>query len=688
MSRILHWRFCGTLSMMLAVCMVLPVMALAGSVVTSAKPVVIANSPGDCKISLGKGEDARVGAKGVISRHDKDIAKFEITSVEWGYSCIKLTDVSANETVLVGDGIQLTTVPPATKIKKASSAGKTIAFLLFVGALVALGGGKGGGHSSSSAQTVTLQATQTSLPADGASTTSVTATIVDSHNAAVPDGTPVTFSASAGAISPASATTSGGTATATLTSAATAGSCTVTARAGSVESTVTVAFLPSDQGNRGSIALQATPTSIQVLNSGGAETESAIVATCRDETGALATSGTVTFTSSLGSVIGTAEISPATGEATTNFSSSQTGEAEVTASWAGAEASMTINVTAGPPHSIIATCLPTAIECDGNSFATVTVAVTDIAGNPVTDGTIVDFRVERDVNLGGNGTVTPETRTTNGQTTALLFSRDSSGNISLAGTATVVATISRAKQLAAGIPAPAADISNHETQVLFTSLDVAAMNIGANPLNIRGWDFVGRETIITAQVKDRNNNPVPDGTAVYFTADYGMIYGNGGVVNRVAMCTTVLGSASATLESDGSGDGNGLVSVTATCGNVNVTATDMVIFSAWPDEAHSSVTMSKTNIDGCQDAAGIDIVVRDLNGNPVTNTCKVKVTATKGALDVSAPLLNGGYAHCTISTSTDCASKTAAGAGVLTVTIEGEANDAPVTFILDYTILP
>jgi adhesin/invasin len=688
MSRILHWRFCGTLSVMLAICMVLPVMALAGSVVGSAKPVVISNSPGDYKISLGKGEDARVGTKGVISRHDKDIAKFEITSVEWGYSCIKLTDVSPNETVLVGDGIHLTTIPAPTKIKKASSAGKTIGFLLLVGALAALGSGKGGGsHGSSAAHTVSLQAEHTSLPADGTSTTPITATVVDGQNAAVPDGTPVTFSASAGAITPASTTTAGGTATATLTSAGTAGPCTVTAHAGSVESTVTVAFVPSDQGNRGSITLEAAPASIQVLNSGGAQAESSVVATCRDEMGALATSGTVTFTSSLGSVIGTAEINPATGEATTNFSSSQTGDAEITAAWSGASANITVKVTAGPPHSITAECTPAAIECDGNSFATVKVTVTDIAGNPVTDGTVVDYTVQADVAGGGNGTVTPQTRTTNGVATALLFSRDSAGGVSLPGTSTVTATVTRAAQLAAGIPAPVADMSNHETQVLFTSLDVAQIHIGANPTNIRGWDFVNATTTVEAVVYDSHHNPVPDGTAVYFTANHGMIYGNSGAAGLVAMSTTKVGHAQATLVSDASGDGtwNGFVDVTARSGNVDITVPGLVIFSGPPVGAHCQISISPTTLLNSGDAATVTIIALDANHNPVVDGTKVDISATKGSIGTSAVTLSG-VVQVTLSTSTDPANPTATGTGTVTAKIDSGGSGLPVTVSTNYTV--
>lgn len=688
MSRILHWRFCGTLSLLLTVVMILPIMAIAGSVTTSVKPVVISNQPGNYKIGIGKGEDARVGTKGVISRNRKDIAKFEITSVEWGYSCVKLTDVDASETILVGDGVSLTSVPPPAKIKSKSGAGKTIGFLLLVGALAALGGGHGGGHSGGTAA-LSVQAQSTSLPADGTSTTTVTATIVDSKNAAVPDGTPVTFSASAGAIAPAETTTTAGHATAILTAGSAAGTSVVTARAGGKESTVTVSFLPSDQGNRGSIALQATPASIQVLNSGGPDTESSVVATCRDAGGNLATSGDVTFTSSLGSVIGTAPINATTGQATTNFSSSQTGDAQITASWSGASAQITIKVTAGPPHSVTAECTPSAIECDGNSFATVTVTITDIAGNPVTDGTVVDFTVQADATGGGNGSVTPELRTTAGKASALLFSRDSSGNASAPGTATVTAVVPRAKQITAGLPAPAVDISNHETQVVFTSLDVAEVHIGANPVNIRGWDFVNNTTTVEAVVYDSHHNPVPDGTAVYFSANHGMIYGTAGVAGKVAMSTTKLGHAQATVVSDASGDGswNGLVDVTATSGNVTLTVPGLIIFSGPPLFANCSLTINPIALETTMDSATVVIIARDLNSNPVVDGTKITASATRGTLTGNMTTLSG-VVMLTLNTSTDVTNPTPPGPGKLTISIDSGGTGLPVTLEQDYTIVP
>jgi hypothetical protein len=393
----------------------------------------------------------------------------------------------------------------------------------------------------------------------------------------------------------------------------------------------------------------------------------------------------VTFSSTLGSVTGSAPIN-ASGIATATFSSNQTGSATITASWDGAQAQIPVAVTAGPPHSIIIECEPSAIECDGNSFATVTGTITDIAGNPVTDGTVATFSVAPDGLGGGNGTVTPEARSTNGKVTALVFSRNPSGGTSLPGTATVTAKVERTKQ-PVGIPAPTADIENHETQVLFTSLDVAEIHIGADPLNVRALDFVGNTVSISAVVYDSHHNPVPDGTAVYFTATQGMIYGNSGTAGKVAMSVTSNGRASATLVTDAPGFScNGLVDVTAVSGDKSVTVAGLVTFSGPPSTPNCSISIDKAVLAGAEDASPVTIVVRDVNGNPVTNDVSINVTTDKGTISGSTQLI-GGVAMVTLHTSADTGKPTPSGPGTITVTMDSGHSDPIVTLQAGFTVL-
>ncbi len=54
----------------------------------------------------------------------------------------------------------------------------------------------------------------------------------------------------------------------------------------------------------------------------------------------------------------------------------------------------------------------------------------------------------------------------------------------------------------------------------------AYVSVGTSPQNIRGWDVVGERAEVVAIVSDQYNNPVRDGTAVYFTVDEGIVRGH------------------------------------------------------------------------------------------------------------------------------------------------------------------
>ncbi len=172
---------------------------------------------------------------------------------------------------------------------------------------------------------VTLEASPTALPADGVSTATLTATVVDVHDNAVEDGTVVTFTTSLGDLAPVTATTTGGVTTGTLTAGTTAGQATVTAAVEEVSGTIQVTFtsLPPHQ-----VALEASSTTLP------ADGTSTIIltATVVDVHDNAVEDGTVvTFTTSLGAVVPVTATTTG-GVATTTFTASLTpGSATVTA---------------------------------------------------------------------------------------------------------------------------------------------------------------------------------------------------------------------------------------------------------------------------------------------------------------------------------------------------------------------
>jgi hypothetical protein len=238
--------------------------------------------------------------------------------------------------------------------------------------------------------------------------------------------------------------------------------------------------------------------------------------------------------------------------------------------------------------------------------------------------------------------------------------------------------------------------------VQFVSQRVAFIAVGADPLNIRGLDWVGHTSTIRADVFDAHHNPVADGTAVYFSSDYGMISGSGPSVGGVATSFTSRGTAEATLTSEADGSNpafNGKVTIRVVAGGlpgstsaVEVTAPNLVTFSGPAlAEPESFVTLSKTTLHSVGDAMTITITVRDRNGNPVVDGVGITVSADLGTLDQTSLTTNRGVAQTVLRTSTDSLTPTALGTGHVKVVVESD----PISLLLPtnpadgaYTVVP
>jgi hypothetical protein len=100
--------------------------------------------------------------------------------------------------------------------------------------------------TAGAAYTVTLAANPTAIAADGQSTSTLVATVIDAYNNPVADGTQVTFTTNAGSLpaNPYTSTTTGGRASVVLTSSTTLETATVTATVGACDGIATVQFVP------------------------------------------------------------------------------------------------------------------------------------------------------------------------------------------------------------------------------------------------------------------------------------------------------------------------------------------------------------------------------------------------------------------------------------------------------------
>ncbi|MCP3126882.1 invasin domain 3-containing protein [Shewanella sp. KJ2020] len=133
--------------------------------------------------------------------------------------------------------------------------------------------------------------------------------------------------------------------------------------------------------------------------------------------------------------------------------------------------------------------------------------VLDTNGNPVANRA-VSFKLNNE--SAGLG-LTPQTATSNSQ--GYVQTVVNSGTV--ATTVRVTASIDGTEPL----------ISS-QSNVLVVSTgkpDQDSFSLSASVLNVEGWNYDGAKVTITARLADAFNNPVPDGTAVIFTAEGGSI---------------------------------------------------------------------------------------------------------------------------------------------------------------------
>lgn len=666
----------GRLSAVLVVAMLLTIVMPVYAADTAIKgPVMISSitdSVGSININVGKGEGVKEGATGVVTRDGKQIAKYVVQQVNWGFSRITISDLAEGYTVRAGDSAPLTggTEQPVT-IKKKSSKTKQLLTILAIGAAVFFLGGGGGGSGSSGS--LSLTAKKVTSGEDTRNIT-ITATLRDNKGNLVGSGVPVRFSTNAGTLDRTETTTvSSGKATATLSydPQNDPDTATVTVIAQGKTETIDVSFVTS-------IELVVEPLKIQVVGSGGTAMQATVTATCWDALGTMATSGEVKFSATKGTITPTTAQIGSDGVARATFTSSQVGEVDINATWLKSTISETVTVTAGPPYDITLTANPTSATVTDNTSVTINANVRDIKGNPVADGTVVNFSVTPDASGGGNGRfMTSQAVTDRGLAVAYLETKDSLGALSKPGTATVRVDVLRADQ-PEDVPAPTTDRFKTTTvqfvaQVSPEVADITLSVKAGEKSNIRGWDRSGNTTKIVAAVKNGDGLPVPNGTAVSFSTTDGFI---------TAQSTTTNGFAEATLTTDGQGSGDGTVDITATSGSITETAEDLVIFSGAPLLANCTVTVAPDTLPAVNGQASIDVTASDLNNHPVADGTTVKVTTTKGTVGGAGTTV-GGSCQLTLSTSTDVGSPTPAGVGTVTAVI-----DNVVTLTRTFTVNP
>ncbi len=274
-------------------------------------------------------------------------------------------------------------------------------------------------------------------------TAPVTATVTDAWNNPVADGTVVSFTASIGLLFAESGgqmyytMTVGGIARATLRAGTVSGLASTEARAGAASSGIHWVQVITP-GLPATVTLIAAPSTIAVGGNTGI-----LTVTVRDCAANPVADGTsVDF--GIAPPLATIGPDPATttgGVATAIFTSGMTtGAAVVTATVNSLVATTTLTFTAGPPYTVTLVANPTTLVANGTSTAALTATVTDQWGNPVANGTPVDFSLAPAL-----GTIAPDPATTSGGIAQAIFTAGTvTGTVILtatAGSAVATATI-------------------------------------------------------------------------------------------------------------------------------------------------------------------------------------------------------------------------------------------------------
>jgi len=393
-----------------------------------------------------------------------------------------------------------------------------------------------------------LSVEPTSLAADGRSTASVRAVVTDQLGKPVSDGTAVRFGLhpSEGSLGSTRAFTVDGEVSTTLTSSTSLTTVTVEAW---VEDSPDVRDSVQVEYVLGPPALVTVESERDTLPADGITTTT-ITATVTDAAGHPIPGVEVRFSSNIGTVTERAT-TDSEGRAEASFSGSTTGAAIITATCQGVEGrSDPIELVPGPPVNITLSFEPNFVHVRGvgrNSALTVTADVRDAHGNPVADGTEVVFDIY--ASPSGPGDVYRDSLssydpipTVGGRAQVAFISGSRSGTARI-----------RARLPEYGLEAVSTEFQIFSGPVFIEDVDdmsTSHLSVAPKVINIYGWNYLNNRTELVAVLSDRYHNPVPEGTAVYFTTTGGSVVTSEGYTDAdgVARATLITAAPFPTVE--------------------------------------------------------------------------------------------------------------------------------------------
>ncbi len=378
-----------------------------------------------------------------------------------------------------------------------------------------------------------------SIPADGKSEVTIRVTLFDKAGSSenVPDGTMVAFTTEGGTLEPAVARTVNGVATTVLKSDKNPAKIKITAKSGDYVDYDYITFEEVGTIVNEVSAIVITVDDPELRANGIAFTY--VRATLKKFDGTIITTPTtVKFETDIGEITQSVLSNPVDGTAIAQFSSNTVGTAQIKVTVGAVYDYINVFLVPGPPLSINLDFEPQSVGIQGsgqNVTLIITALVKDDKNNSVADNNFVQFEligfVDPDASLSpsivGNTHVSQPVPTVNGSAKVAFHSGTISGTVRLKATVVdedgslitpVVSSETTKFQVFSGPPyLDMSDPSDPFTESRVT-LSGGPLNIYAGELNTSD-----SKSSIGILLGDKYNNPVPAGTAVWFSTTGGII---------------------------------------------------------------------------------------------------------------------------------------------------------------------
>jgi adhesin/invasin len=486
------------------------------------------------------------------------------------------------------------------------------------------------------ARVMSLVAAPGVIPADGTSSSVLTATIGDANGNPVGAGVPVSWATTDGTLStPTGVTDAASKATVTLKSSTKMGTATVTVKAAAGEATAPVAFAANNATAKVA-ALVALPTSIPANNI----TTSSLEATIEDANGNPVAGAPVAWHTSLGTLSNSTTTTDTNGKSVVTLKGAVAGTATVNAQ--AVAGSLTASVDLVPDNTtakvVELNATPTTIPANNVATSTIEAVVKDANGNPVPS-----VAVTWSTSLGDLSDAS--TTTDAGGRTSITLKGP------LAGSATVKATAT----------------AGSSTAVVTLTPDAATakvIGLVATPTTIVA-NGTASSTLV-ASVEDANGNPVVGTTVTWGT--------NLGTLSSASSNTDAAGKATVTLK--GTVAGSASITATAVAGG---TTTNVTLTADGTTAKVIDLTATPTSITANGSSTSTLVAtISDANGNPVGSGAVVRWSTTSGYLAATSTVTDSDSKASVVLTSS-----TIAGTATVTAASAAGTANAQVTFTPD-----